>query len=463
MENENKIKILILDDEKQFTEELNGFFLSSDFESFQANTVGDGRKILSNHEIDLLILDVRLPGVNGLDILKEVKNQYPCMEVIIVSAHGDMDTVIKAMRLGAFDYLRKPFRYIDIQIAIERTQKYLQIQRRLKQMEERNSLISKTLEEKIDRQFIGISSQILDVFDAAIAASKYPDANVLITGESGTGKENLARIIHYSSIRKDHIFCPVNSSAITESLLESEFFGHKKGSFTGAITDKMGFFEVCNGGTLFFDEIADMPLNLQAKSLRATEEKVITRVGDTNQIHTDFRIVSATNHDIIKRVEKKKFRLDLLHRLNTLHIHIPALRERTEDITPLLIHFVDVYATKFNKPSLQISDEVFDTLVKYDFPGNVRELRNMTERAIILCKGNSLRINDFPIKSQKISSNEDHSDSVNLKTQEIKMSRKALQSSKFNQQTAADALGIHRDALSRKMKKYDININKSEK
>ena len=462
MGEKDKIKILILDDEKQFTEELSGFFLDSDFESFEANTAAEGKKILNNNKIDLLILDVRLPGVNGLDILKEVKIQYPYMEVIIISAHGDMDTVIKAMRLGAFDYLRKPFRFIDIQIAIERTQKYLQLQRRLKQMEEKNSLISKTLEEKIDRQFIGVSPPILEVFEQAVTAAKYPDANVLITGESGTGKENIARIIHYSSIRKDHIFCAVNSSAITETLLESEFFGHKKGSFTGAIIDKMGFFEVCNGGTLFLDEIADMPLNLQAKILRATEEKVITRVGDTNQIRTDFRIISATNHDIDKRVDEKKFRLDLLHRLNTLHIHIPALRERAEDIKPLLIHFVDFYAKKFNKPNLNVSKEVFDTLLKYDFPGNVRELRNMTERAIILCKGNLLGINDFPVKPQKISSSGEHADSVNLKIHEIKIIQKALQSCKYNQKAAADMLGITRDALIRKMKKYDISVSRGE-
>ena len=459
---QNKIKILILDDEKQFTEEFGGFFVGSDYEAFEANTAEEGKIILNNNEIDLLILDVRLTGVNGLDILKEVKIQYPGMEVIIISAHGDMDTVIKAMRLGAFDYLRKPFRYIDIQVAIKRTQRYLQMQRRLKQMEEKNSLISKTLEKKIDRQFIGVSPQILEIFEQAITAANYPEANVLITGESGTGKENIARIIHYSSISKDNIFCAVNSSAITETLLESEFFGHKKGSFTGAITDKMGFFELSNQGTLFFDEIADMPLTLQAKILRATEEKVITRVGDTNQIRTDFRIISATNHDIDKRVEEKKFRLDLLHRLNTLHIHIPALRERPEDIKPLLIHFVDVYATKFNKPKLHISREVFDALLKYDFPGNVRELRNMTERAIILCKDNLLGINDFPVKPQKNCSSEDHADSVNLKIHEIKMIRKALQSCKYNQKAAADMLGITRDALIRKMKKYDITVCKGE-
>ncbi|MCX6306118.1 MAG: sigma-54 dependent transcriptional regulator [Bacteroidetes bacterium] len=456
MEGKDKIKILILDDEKQFTEELSGFFVDSNFDSFEANTAAEGKKILTSHAIDLLILDVRLPGVNGLDILKEVKNDYPFMEVIIISAHGDMDTVIKAMRLGAFDYLRKPFRFLDIQIAIERTQKYLQMQRRLKQMEEKNSLISKSLEEKIDRQFIGVSPKILEVFDQALAAANYPDANVLITGESGTGKENIARIIHYSGIRKDHIFGAVNSSAITETLLESEFFGHKKGSFTGAITDKMGFFELCNGGTLFLDEIADMPLNLQAKILRASEEKVVTRVGDTAQIRTNFRIISATNHDINKRVEKKKFRLDLLHRLNTLHIHIPALRERPEDIKPLLTHFVDVFATKFNKPSLRVSTEVFDLLMKYDFPGNVRELKNLAERAIILCKGNTLGANDFPVAPKIKTPPADEVDSVNLKNNEVRLIQKALKKANYNQQAAANALGIHRDALSRKIKKYAI-------
>jgi DNA-binding NtrC family response regulator len=462
MVQKEKIRILILDDEKQFTEELNGFFVGSDYESFEANTAADGRRILEEHEIDLLILDVRLQGVNGLDILKEVKIRYPAMEVIIISAHGDMDTVIKAMRLGAFDYLRKPFRFIDIQIAIERTQKYLQLHRKLKKMEEKNSLISKSLEDKIDRQFIGVSPQILKVYEQAVTAAEYADANVLITGESGTGKENIARIIHHSSARKDNLFCAVNSSAITESLLESEFFGHKKGSFTGAISDKMGFFEVSNHGTLFLDEIADMPFNLQAKILRATEEKVITRVGDTNTIHTDFRIISATNHDIEKRVEEKKFRLDLLHRLNTLHIHIPALRERPQDIKPLISYFVDLYATRFNKPRTEVSKDVFDSLLKYDFPGNVRELRNMVERAIILCKGNVLCPDDFPVRQQHSAQGDTSPDFVNLKNNEIQMIQKALQSVKFNQKAAADILGITRDALIRKMKKYNIRINKSE-
>ena len=461
MTSQEKIEILILDDEKQFTEELYEFLQKSGFETFETNTYAEAKNVLKSHEIDLLILDVRLAGINGLDILPEVKLQYPGMEVIVISAHGDMDTVIKAMRLGAFDYLRKPFRHIDIQISIERTKKYLHLQRKLKVVEERNSLISKTLEEKIDRHFIGVSKIIRDIFESAITAAQYPDANVLITGESGTGKENIARIIHFSSIRKDNIFCAVNSSAITDSLLESEFFGHKKGSFTGAISDKMGFFEVCNKGTLFLDEIADMPLNLQAKILRAAEEKVITRVGDTVPIRTDFRIISSTNHDIEKRVEENKFRLDLLHRLNTLHIRIPPLRERPEDIRPLLIHFTNEYALKFNRP-ITINNDVFKALEKYAFPGNIRELKNMAERAVILCKFNSLSVDDFPLTTRSNSAPANSSEMADLKSLEVEMIRKALLNSQFNQKAAADILGITRDALIRKMKKYNISIGKSE-
>ena len=398
----DKIKILILDDEKQFTEELSEFFKDTEFEAFEANTASEGIIILNSHVIDLLILDVRLPGVDGLDILKDAKLQFPMMEVIIISAHGDMETVIKAMRLGAFDYLRKPFRFIDIQVSIERTRKYIQMHRKLKNMEERNSLISKSLEEKIDRHFIGVSTQSQRVFEQAISAAENTGVNVLITGESGTEKENIARIIHYSSSKKDNIMCSVNCSAITETLLESEFFGHKKGAFTGAISDKMGFLELSNKGTLFLDKIADIPYKLQAKFLRAIEEKAITREGDTTRIQTDFRIIAGTNQDLEQKAGKKEFRLDLLHRLNTIQIHIPALRERPEDIKPLLMHFANYYSVKLNKPGISISDEVFRILLKYDFPGNVRELRNLTERAIILCKNNVLEPYNFPVNRYNI-------------------------------------------------------------
>lgn len=456
----DKISVLILDDEKHFTEELAEYLNLSGHTVFEANTVADGMSVLNKNKVDILILDIRLPGADGLDVLKKVKADFHLLEVIIVSGHGDMDTVIKAMRLGAFDYLRKPFRHLDIQIAIERTRKYLILQRRVLIAEERNSLISKALEDKINRKFIGVSPQIQNVFDQAQLASEHPDTNVLISGESGTGKENIARIIHYSSKRKDFMFCAVNSSAITDSLLESEFFGHKKGSFTGAISDKKGFFEISDKGTLFLDEIADMPLNLQSKILRAIEEKVITRVGDTVPIRSDFRIISATNFDLEQMVDNKKFRLDLLHRLNTLHIQIPSLRERTEDIEPLLRHFVDEFSSRMGKPSPEIPTEVIRELETYSFPGNVRELRNITERAIIFSKGGTLCMSDFILKNNNHHNTSMVTDTPVSNHGEPFLIREKLKSCNYNQTETASALGITRDALIRKMKKYGISVSR---
>jgi DNA-binding NtrC family response regulator len=457
-----QIKVLVLDDEVNFTEEIEEFLQANGFVSFTANNVQKGRTILKSKDIDLMILDVRLKGISGLDILKEVKAEYPKLEVIIVSAHGDMETVIKALRYGAIDYLKKPFRLVDIQIAIQKTKKFIDLQRTIKNFEETNSLISKNLQEKIKRDFIGESPQIKEVLDMALTAAKYPDTSVLITGESGTGKENIARIIHYESDRKNNVFCAVNSSAISETLLESEFFGHKKGSFTGAITDKKGFFEVSNEGTLFLDEIADMPINLQAKILRAIEEKTITRVGETEPIATDFRIIAATNHDIDKLIRQKKFRLDLLHRLNTIHIHIPPLRERPADIEPLLDHFVAEFSRKLNKPVVKIDKDTVRMLKGYSFPGNVRELRNMTERAIILCKGDVLTVMDFQTRIGN--EPETHKEKVyfNLEENESNLIRLALKLKHYNQKKTSEILGITRDSLIRRMKKFGIQVNKME-
>jgi len=457
-----QMKVLVIDDEINFTEEIEEFLHNQGYISFTANNVHKGRAILKSQNIDLLILDVRLKGISGLDILKEVKLDYPKIEVIIVSAHGDMETVITALRNGAIDYLKKPFRHTDIQIAIQRTRKFLDLQRVIKNMEERTSLISKNLQDKIKRDFIGESQQIKDILDLAMTASKYRDTSVLITGESGTGKENIARIIHYESSRKNNIFCAVNSSAITDSLLESEFFGHKKGSFTGAIADKKGFFEVSDQGTLFLDEIADMPINLQAKILRAIEEKTITRVGETEPIATDFRIIAATNHNIDKLIEEKKFRLDLLHRLNTIHIKIPPLRERIEDIEPLLKHFASEFARKLNKPTPKIEKETINFLKNYSFPGNVRELKNMVERALILCKNEFLSESDFMTTAPNKIESQQTKINYNLEENELSLIRLALKEKNYNQNKTAELLGITRDSLIRRLKKYGIQVAKSE-
>jgi DNA-binding NtrC family response regulator len=458
----SQLKVLVIDDEVNFTEEIEEFLQNQGYISYTANNVNKGRQILKNQDIDLLILDVRLKGISGLDVLQEVKLNYPKLEVIIVSAHGDMETVITALRNGAIDYLKKPFRHTDIQIAIQRTRKFLDLQRVIKTMEAKNSLISKNLQEKIKRDFVGESSQIKEILELAITASKYKDTSVLITGESGTGKENIARIIHFESARNENFFCAVNSSAITDSLLESEFFGHKKGSFTGAISDKKGFFEVSDQGTLFLDEIADMPLNLQAKILRAIEEKTITRVGETEPIATDFRIIAATNHNIDKLIEEKKFRLDLLHRLNTIHIHIPPLRERIDDIEPLLKHFIAEFAKKLNKPEPKIERETISMLKNYSFPGNVRELRNMIERALILCKNESLSATDFLTKGIVETETQTEKINFNLEVNELALIRLALKEKNYNQNKAAELLGITRDALIRRMRKYNIHVSRSE-
>lgn len=455
-----QIKSLILDDEIDFTNEINDFLKNSGFITFAANNTENAYEILKNNNIDLFFLDVRLPGTNGIEVLKYVKSIYPDLEVIMVSAHGDMDTVIDAIRLGAFDYLRKPMRYIDLQIAIERTHKYLQMQRKLVQAEKKYSLITSDMESKIGRHCIGKSKAIVDIYDLVKTASQYQDTNVLITGESGTGKEIFARLIHYMSKHRSNYFEAINCGAISDALFESEFFGHKKGSFTGAISDKKGLLEVCNEGTLFLDEIADMPYNLQSKLLRAIEDGKIRRVGDTKSIDTNFRLISATNCDLNKMIKEKRFRLDLLHRLNSLHIHIPPLRERKEDISPLLIDFVEEFSEKFNKPIEYIADDVFVTLEIYDFPGNIRELRNMAERAIILSKGKSLELSDFPLTAMTNSSDNSKPVFNNLITRDEDITRSALEESGYNQVVAAEKLGISRYALIRKMKKYNIDIEK---
>lgn len=453
--------VLILDDEKNFTEELQEYLELKDFDAYTANTPAEGFKILQAKEIDLLILDVRLPGMSGIEILKEVKQTYPDMEVIIVSGHGDMDTVISAMRNGAIDYLRKPFRHLDIQIAIERTQKYLKLFHKYKEMKNRSSLISLDLEQRIQRNFIGESKKIKEVLHLALTAAQYPFTNVLITGESGTGKENVARIIHYSSPNKENAFVAVNSSAVPETLLESEFFGHKKGSFTGAINDKSGFFEVANNGTLFLDEIADMPINLQAKLLRALEEKRVARIGGSDEINVELRIISATNHIVHDLVEQKKFRLDLLHRLNTVEINIPPLRQRKEDIPLLMEFFMKEFSGKMNKPIPGYNAALVDHLSSYNFPGNVRELRNMIERAMIFQKGRDLTAADFPLKDS-VEPQLQHSEiNLNIEENEKRLILLALERCDYNQNSASQILGISRDALVRRLKKYEIKIQRA--
>lgn len=455
----DNLKILILDDEVRITEKLKYHLEKRSFQVYTANTPNEGFAQLAKEKPSILILDVMLPGMNGLDMLKQIKEDYPNTEVIMISGYGDMDMVIEAMRKGASDFIRKPFQVMDIQVAVERTSKYLALQQKLEKAENIGSLVSKELEGMIEKDFIGESDAIKHVIKIALKAAKDKDVNVLITGENGTGKEIISRIIHYGSPRCKQVFAPVNSSAIPATLLESEFFGHVKGAFTDARDDKKGYFELANNGTLFLDEIADMPIALQAKLLRAIEEKKVKRLGGNKETEVDVRIISATNKDIEQLISKDKFRIDLYHRINTIEIHIPPLRERLEDLPLLVSHFVRSLSNKKNIATPNINAQLIKKLQAYHFPGNVRELRNMVERALILFEGNELMPEDFPLKGDS-KPTQTIFDSLDLDRNEHQLVIEALKRCNMNQTQAADLLNISRDALKRKIKKFGIEIGR---
>jgi DNA-binding NtrC family response regulator len=459
------LKVLVVDDEIKITEQLNRRLTRKGFIVFEANDSRNAFRILETQKIDIALLDFMIPhDLNGIEILKRIKSEFSATEVIMVSGQDDIDVVIEAQRQGAIDFVRKPFNLSDIFFAIERTGKYVHLLNRLNTIEDQKSLISRELEGIIHRDFIGVSPQIKRVIQLAMKVARDRDASVLITGENGTGKEILARIIHYASERQKHVFVPVNSSAIPDTLIESEFFGHKKGAFTDAKEDKKGFFEMASGGTLFLDEIADMPYSLQAKLLRAMEERKVKRIGDNREISVDLRIISATNKNIEKMIEDEKFRLDLYHRINTFILEIPPLRERPEDVEPLLRHFVEDLCNKKKKQMPVIKPELIEQLKRYNFPGNVRELRNMTERALILYDGKSLSQGDFSIKigesHQKESPTIPAIKSFNLDENEKSIIEEALRETDGNQIKASDLLGISRDALKHRLKKHGIIIQR---
>ncbi len=328
-------------------------------------------------------------------------------------------------------------------------------------LQERCELLNADLQQQVGHQLIGKSQQIRDVHDMAMRAAMHPDVNVIIYGESGVGKEIISRIIHHASVRKDAYFCAINSSAISENLFESEFFGHVKGAFTSADCDKRGFIQQANRGTLFLDEITEMPLDFQAKLLRAIEEKKIIRVGDSTPIDVDFRVIASTNRDIHQVVEDDQFRYDLLHRLNTIEIYIPPLRERPEDIIVLMWHYIDLIGKKLNREPSNITEGFIEKFRSYSFPGNVRELRNLIERAIILADdrilNESIARKILPVKEVKNNlASIEVRQNLNLDENERELVKTALDRSKWNQKKAAELLGISQNAIFRKMKKYDL-------
>ncbi|MCD4797207.1 MAG: sigma-54 dependent transcriptional regulator [Candidatus Cloacimonetes bacterium] len=454
-----KLKVLILDDEKGIREEIKDFLSLYNYLVDCAETPSRAFEILKSKLIDIMILDIKLPEMDGLEVLKKVKKIQPDLEVIMITGHADMNSVLESMRSGAFDFLMKPLNVEIIRQTIERTSRFIELNNRLEKVESKYSLLKKELQERIGCRVIGKSTEIQKVIQMIRKVAEYDNTSVLITGESGTGKELVARSIHCLSPRKDNYFYPVNCSAIPEHLMESELFGHKKGAFTGAIEDKIGWFEAADSGTLFLDEIGDMPLNLQQKLLRVLEDGKIRRIGTHNEIEVDVRIIAATNQDIKKLIEDNKFRLDLYHRLNNFSIDVPPLRKRTDDIPILVEYYVQFFSEKLKKRISSVSPEIFENLKNYEFPGNVRELKNIIERAVIMCETNVLTSDDVSLSDIKIASKKcisETEDIFDLNLMEKAHIQKILQKVNKNKSQAAKLLNISWHILDRKMKKHKI-------
>jgi two-component system response regulator PilR (NtrC family) len=345
--------------------------------------------IIKKKSFDLVISDLQMPNMTGLELLKNVRDQYPDLLFMMITAFGTTETAVEAMKLGAYDYITKPFKIDEVRIVIGNAL-------RSKNLEVENRTLKKELGKEYSFQsLVGNSEPMHRIFDMVKRVSGTP-TNVLITGESGTGKEVVAKAIHFNGPLKDKPFVTINCGAIPENLMESEMFGHKKGSFTGAVVDKVGLFEVADGGTLFLDEVGELPLSIQVKLLRAIQERIIRRVGGTEDTKIDVRLMAATNRDLEDMVKKGSFRQDLFYRLNVINIRTPGLRERPEDIPLLANHFLKKYNDRLHKTIGGISAEAMEMLKKYDYPGNVRELENIIERTVALEGGATILPESLP-------------------------------------------------------------------
>ena len=454
---------MVVDDEKRVRDEIEEFLINKKFIVHTAESGDELLRFLESERPDIVILDIKLPGISGLEALKKIKTDHPDIEVIMISGHGDMDTVIEAMREGATDYFPKPFRLVDINNSILRTKRFVELTKKLQTAETNIDLLEKKLLENIGSWLIGISQAIKTLKDMMRKVAATDDTSVLILGESGTGKELVAHGIHYLSERNKFPFYSVNCSAIPESLFESEFFGHRKGSFTGALEDKKGWFEIANKGTLFLDEISDMPMAQQAKLLRVLEEKTVSKIGSHKVEDADIRVIAASNRPLDEMANENKFRLDLFHRLSIFVIEIPPLRDRKEDIPELLECYMKKYSDKLQKNIRHIDDRIYKMLENNPLPGNVRQLRNCVERAVILCEGDTLLSEHFrlaePASKNNLQGNiisDSTEESFDLESNERRLIMKALEKCNGNKSKAANILNITWQALDRRMKKFEM-------
>lgn len=445
-----KMSIMVVDDENIVRESLYHWFVKSGHTVDTAATGFEALEKLERIPFDILFVDIKMPGMDGIELLGKVKSSYPDTIVIIITAYGSIESAIKAMKAGASDYLLKPFKPDYLSLVLEK------VTRQQKLTEEYNYL--KGHIERITRfeNIIGQSPPMQEIFNIIpdIAES---DASILITGETGTGKELIARAIHAKSPRAHCPFIAINCGAVPDSLLESELFGHLKGAFTDAAYSRKGFLEVVNGGTLFLDEVGEISPKMQIDLLRVLEEKQITRIGSSEPIDVDFRLISATRCNVEEAVEREEFREDFYYRINVLRLHVPPLRERIEDVVLLVTHFLHKYSQDTAKRVDHVSDETLETLKKYAWPGNVRELENAIERAVVLARSRSLTAADFSFLS---SAGRPPKGALTLKEMERAHILEILEDCDWNITRAAGVLGINRVTLHKKIDRFELRTTK---
>jgi DNA-binding NtrC family response regulator len=442
-------QILIVDDEPEMCSLLSDILKE---EGYEVATAASGEKALGKmgeNAFVVVITDLNMKGMPGMTLLKEIRRLHPDINVIIMTAFGSVETAIKAMKQGAYDYVMKPVKSDEIVLITEKAVREVQLRREVV------SLRRAVEKEFSFNQILGKSKPMQAVFELIRRITPSP-SSVLITGESGTGKELVARAVHYNSPRAQGPFIPVNCAAIPENLLESEMFGHMKGSFTDAKSDRKGLFEEAQGGTLFLDEISELPLSLQAKLLRVLQEREIRRVGGTRSIPVDARVIAATNLDLAGEVKAKRFREDLYYRMNVIEVHMPALRERTEDIPLLVLHFVKKYAEPMKKSVAGLTEGALALLMDYNWPGNVRELENVIERGVTLTRAEKIGSEDLPQAVRGDSGDRHMIEEAAEKTRTLAEVERAyilrvMEKTAGNKYQAAQVLGIDRKTLYRKL------------
>jgi two-component system response regulator HydG len=448
--------ILVVDDDYAHRTMLKTLLTGWGYKIIEADDGLTAIEKVQNEPFDLILMDIRMAKVSGLEALAEIKAYNPSISVIMMTAYSSVETAVEALKKGAYDYLTKPLDFDELRLAIERAMDHYQLR-------EENRLLRETLGTQFDKQsIIGRSSVMVRLFET-VAQVAPSEAVVLISGESGTGKELIAGAIHFNSPRRDGPLIKMNCAAVTETLLESELFGHEKGAFTGAHRRKEGRFRQAHGGSLFLDEVSEMSLAMQAKLLRVLQEKEITRVGGEEDIKVDVRVIAATNKDLMQRIEAGRFREDLYYRLNVVPLTVPPLRERREDIPLLAQHFLNMFAEKDHKKIKGITPQAMDRLLKYDWPGNVRELMNSVERAVVLSRSqyldeqNLLLIpKDEQTEAEKFSPTRGAPADLPLDDVERATILKTLESARGNKSEAARRLGITRKTLHKKLKTYGV-------